>query len=337
VNYSEEQAMNKTDEGSQRYRDSGVAALPAKPEVIVGFIILILCVILTIARPMTFPTVRNIFNILRQSSLVAILAVGMGLVIITGGIDLSIGSAIALSACFGAWCFRSFETPALLVMLLILGMGLSMGTVNGILIAKLGIPPFIVTLGMLSIGNGAALLISNGAPIRYPPSWISVFGGGYIGAVPVSVLVMAFIVIAGYVFANYTQTGRNIYAVGNSQRSAKLSGIFVDRIIIAVYAITGFLAGLCGLLLIGQMNSSDPSFGKGYELDVIAAAVIGGISMSGGEGNILGVVLGALLMGILKNMFVQLAVSGYWQTIILGLVIVGAVMIDSIRKKQTAR
>jgi ribose transport system permease protein len=154
---------------------------------------------------------------------------------------------------------------------------------------------------------------------------------------PVTVLVMVVVLILGHIFANYTQMGRNIYAVGNSQQAAKLSGIFVDRVLITVYAITGFLAGLCGLILVGQMNSGDPSFGKGYELDVIAAAVIGGISMTGGEGNILGVLLGALLMGVLKNLFIQLAVSGYWQTIVLGLVIVGAVAIDCIRKKRAAR
>jgi ribose transport system permease protein len=148
---------------------------------------------------------------------------------------------------------------------------------------------------------------------------------------------MAVVLFLGYVFANFTQMGRNIYAVGNSQQAARLSGIFVDKVIITVYALTGLLAGLCGLILIGQMNSGDPSYGKGYELDVIAAAVIGGISMSGGEGNILGVLLGALLMGVLKNMFIQLAVSGYWQTIVLGLVIVGAVAIDCIRKKRASR
>jgi ribose transport system permease protein len=212
-----------------------------------------------------------------------------------------------------------------------------MGIINGLLISKMGIPPFIVTLGMLSIGNGAALLISNGNPIRYKPTWVSVFGGGYIGLMPVTILVMVVVLAAGYIFANYTQTGRNIYAVGNSQRAAKLSGIFVDRVIITVYAITGLLSGLCGLILVGQMDSGDPSFGKGYELDVIAASVIGGISMAGGEGNIPGVLLGALLMGILKNMFIQLAVSGYWQTIILGLVIVGAVAIDCIRKKKASQ
>ncbi|MDR2021585.1 MAG: ABC transporter permease [Treponema sp.] len=317
--------------------DHRIADIIAKPEAMVALVLVLLCLLLIFLRPLSFPTPRNIFNVLRQSSLVAILAVGMGMVIITGGIDLSVGSVIAFSACMSMACYRAFAVPPIVVLFLALGGGLLMGTINGLLVSKLGIPPFIVTLGMLSVGNGAALVISNGNPIKYQASWVSVFGGGYIGLMPVTVLVMVFVLILGHIFANYTQTGRNIYAVGNSQQAAKLSGIFVDRVIITVYAITGFLAGLCGLILVGQMDSGDPSFGKGYELDVIAAAVIGGISMTGGEGNILGVLLGALLMGVLKNLFIQLAVSGYWQTIVLGLVIVGAVAIDCIRKKRAAR
>jgi ribose transport system permease protein len=321
----------------KKKNDLRMADIIAKPEAMVALVLILLCLLLIFLRPQSFPTPRNIFNVLRQSSLVAILAVGMGMVIITGGIDLSVGSVIAFTACMSMAFYRAFAVPPIMVLLLALGGGLFMGIINGVLVSKLGIPPFIVTLGMLSVGNGAALVISNGNPIKYQASWVSVFGGGYIGLMPVTVLVMVVVLILGHIFANYTQMGRNIYAVGNSQQAAKLSGIFVDRVIITVYAITGFLAGLCGLILVGQMDSGDPSFGKGYELDVIAAAVIGGISMTGGEGNILGVLLGALLMGVLKNLFIQLAVSGYWQTIVLGLVIVGAVAIDCIRKKRAAR
>jgi ribose transport system permease protein len=324
----------KTDTKKSGHR---MADIIAKPEAMVALVLVLLCLLLVFLRPLSFPTPRNIFNVLRQSSLVAILAVGMGMVIITGGIDLSVGSVIAFTACMSMAFYRAFAVPPIAVLLLALGGGLFMGIINGLLVSKLGIPPFIVTLGMLSVGNGAALVISNGNPIRYDPSWVSVFGGGYIGLMPVTVVVMLVVLVLGHVFANYTQMGRNVYAVGNSQQAAKLSGIFVDRVLITVYGITGFLAGLCGLILVGQMNSGDPSFGKGYELDVIAAAVIGGISMTGGEGNILGVLLGALLMGVLKNLFIQLAVSGYWQTIVLGLVIVGAVAIDCIRKKRAAR
>ncbi len=318
---------------------SAFSEIMAKPEMLTIIALVALVAVMCVARPATFPTVTNFFNIIRQFSLTAILAVGMGLIIISGGIDLSIGATIAVSASLAAYLCRLTDgsMPAVVMLLLILGVGTAVGCANGLLVAKVGIPPFIATLGMLSIGNGFALLITNGSPIRYAPTWISFLGGGYIGRMPVSVLVTAAVVAAGFIFANNTVTGRNVYAVGNSPRAAKLSGIMQDRIIILVYAITGFLAGLCGLLLIGQMNSADPSFGSGYELNVIAAAVIGGISMTGGEGNILGTVAGAALIGVLRNMFVQLAVSGYWQTIILGFVIVGAVAVDSIRKKRAAR
>lgn len=332
--------MNKKAESEVvlvKKRKLSFSGLMAKPEFTVALALIALIVLMCILRPQTFPTVVNVFNIMRQFSLTAILAVGMGLIIITGGIDLSVGSVIAMSACLGGFVAKELAAPAIVVLLVILATGAGVGLANGTLVAKVGIPPFIATLGMLSIGKGVALLLTNGSPIKYEPTWISVFGGSYIGAMPVSVLVMVVVVVLGFVFANYTQIGRNIYAVGNSERAAKLSGIMVDKVIMLVYTLTGLLAGLCGLLLIGQLNAADQSYGSGYELDVIAAAVIGGISMSGGEGNILGVMLGAALMGVLKNMFIQLAVSGYWQTIILGFVIIGAVAIDSVRKKRATR
>ncbi len=330
--------MNKQKaDGALEKNSSKISQLLGKPVFTVAIALIVLVVIMIIARPDTFPTSKNFFNILRQFTPIAILAVGMGLIIITGGIDLSVGYTIAFTSCFATWCAREFGAPPIVVLLLVLGVGLGVGIANGTLVAKVGIPPFIATLGMMSVVSGLALLISNGSPIKYDPTWISVFGGAYIGEVPVSVLVMVAVLILGFIFANNTLTGRNVYAVGNSPRAAKLSGILVDRIIILVYAITSTLSGLVGLILIGQMNSADPSYGKGYELDVIAASVIGGISMTGGEGNILGVLLGAALMGVLKNMFVQLAVSGYWQTIILGFVIIGAVALDSVRKKRAAR
>lgn len=329
--------MNTKAQTNLLKKESKFGSLMVRPEITVLLALIILCVLMVIVRPETFPTVQNVFNILRQSSLIAILAVGMGLVIITAGIDLSVGSVIAFSACFGAYIFKMTEAAPIIVLLLILAAGAGCGLVNGMFVAKAGIPAFIATLGMMSIAKGGALLMTNGSPISYPEEWISVFGGGYIGVVPVTVLVMVAVVILGFLFANNTLTGRNVYAVGNSPRAAKLSGISVDKIIILVYTITGFFAGLCGLILIGQMNSADPSFGSGYELDVIAAAVIGGISLAGGEGNVLGVVIGAALMAVLKNMFVLLAVSGYWQTIIIGCVIIGAVALDSIRKKRAAR
>ena len=307
----------------------------AKPEISVLMGLIAMCVAMVILRPNTFPTLINIFNVLRQISLTAILAVGMGLVIITKGIDLSVGSVIAFASCLGAYVGRNMGAPPIIVLLVILLAGTAFGMMNGIIITKLRMPPFIVTLGSMSVATGIALVITRGSPISHPPTWISVFGGGFIGRFPVTILVMVAVVVAGYMFAEYTQTGRNIYAIGNSEKAAKFTGISVDRTIITAYAITGFLAGLCALILVGQMNSGDPSFGSGHELNVIAAAVIGGVSMGGGKGNILGVVIGAAVMGVLRNAFVLLAVSGHLQTIAIGVVIVLAVAIDSVRKGRS--
>jgi len=304
---------------------------------------------------------------MRTFAIYAIMAVGMAMIIITTGIDLSVGTTVAFTACLATWVNRAIiegkygdiiakfqginketgeqmlEAPLnfllpLLLIVICIGSGMIIGLINGTLVSKVKIPAFIVTMGMTNCTKGGALLISNGTPINHPTTWASVFGGEYIAEViPVSVIVMIVVVVIGAIFANKTLTGRNIYAVGNSARAAKLSGINVDKITTMVYVITSGLAGLVGLILIGQMNSADPSFCTGAELDVIAAAVVGGVSMSGGEGNVGGVVLGAALMGILKNAFVHLAVPGYWQTVILGVIIVGSVALDSLRKKVDAK
>ena len=314
--------------------NNNIKAMLGRPEISVLFALLAICVWLSIASPY-FLTARNIVNVFRQFSLIAILAVGQAFIIITGGIDLSVGSLVGFTACFGAMVAKSGASP-LLTLIAILGMGAIVGLSNGLLVSKVGLPAFVATLGMMSITRGFSLLITMGVPIHHNPTWISVFGGGYIRNVPVSVLVMLIIVAIGYIFANNTVPGRNVYAVGNSEKAAKLSGIQVEKVKIMVFTITGFLAGICGLILMGQLEGADAFYGNGYELDVIAAAVIGGISMSGGEGNPLGVIVGAALMGVLKNAFVLLAVPGYWQTVVIGVVIIGAVSIDSLRRKGAA-
>jgi ribose transport system permease protein len=310
----------------------GLAAFFAKPEVSVGVALVALCVAMSVASPY-FLTVRNILNILRQFSLIAILAVGEGLIIITAGIDLSVGALVGMTACTGAWVALAGAPPSL-TLLVILGSGTLAGLANGLLVTRVGIAPFIATLGMMSVARGVSLLITLGSPIHYDTTWISVFGGGHIGVVPISVIVMLVIVAAGWIVATRTVLGKNVYAVGNSEKAAKLSGIRVETTKTAVFTITGFLTGVCGLILMGQLEGADAFYGNGYELDVIAAAVIGGISLAGGEGNLLGIMVGAALMGVLKNAFVLLAVPGYWQTVAVGLVIIGAVSIDSLRKRK---
>jgi len=308
------------------------SALFSKPEVSVGVALAALCVAMSVASPY-FLTVRNILNILRQFSLIAILAVGEGLIIITAGIDLSVGALVGMTACVGAWVALAGAPPSL-TLLVILGSGTLAGFANGLLVTRVGIAPFIATLGMMSVARGVSLLITLGSPIHYDTTWISVLGGGHIGVVPVSVIVMLVIVAAGWVVATRTVLGKNVYAVGNSEKAAKLSGIRVETTKTAVFTITGLLTGVCGLILMGQLEGADAFYGNGYELDVIAAAVIGGISLAGGEGNLLGIMVGAALMGVLKNAFVLLAVPGYWQTVAVGLVIIGAVSIDSLRKRR---
>jgi ribose transport system permease protein len=310
----------------------GLKALLAKPEVSVGLALIGLCVAMTFATPY-FLTVRNVLNILRQFSLIAILAVGEGLIIITAGIDLSVGALVGMTACVGA-AAADAGAPASVTLLVLLGSGTLAGFVNGLLVTRVGIAPFIATLGMMSVARGISLLITLGSPIHYDPTWISVFGGGHIGLVPVSVIVMLVIVAVGSLVATRTVLGKNVYAVGNSEKAAKLSGIRVETTKTVVFTLTGFLTGVCGLILMGQLDGADAFYGNGYELDVIAAAVIGGISLAGGEGNLLGIMVGAALMGVLKNAFVLLAVPGYWQTVAVGAVIIGAVSIDSLRKRK---
>jgi ribose transport system permease protein len=304
-----------------------------KPEVNVLIALLVIGLGLSIASPYFF-TVRNVINVVRQSSLIAILALGEAMIIITGGIDLSLGSLVGLAAVLGAWVARAGASP-LVTLILMLGIGGLVGMINGLLITKIGLPPFIATLGMMSIVKGFALLLTMGVPIHYDDTWLSFFGSGAIGPVPFSVIIMVIMVFVIAFFVNKTTTGRDVYAIGNNEVAAKLSGIRVDRVKILVYSITGLLSGLCGLILMGQLSGSDAFYGNGYELDVIAAAVIGGISMTGGEGNMIGVVVGAALMALLKNGFVLLAIPGYWQTVTVGFVIIAAVSLDSLRRKSS--
>lgn len=292
---------------------------------------LILCALLAVLSPY-FLTSKNIFNVLRQFSLIGILAIGQAFIIITAGIDLSVGGTVAITACLAAILTVS-GMPPVIVLILTLFLGCVVGSINGLLITKIKINPFIVTMGMMSVIRGATLLLTNGLPINFESS-LAYLGNGYVGLVPVPVIIMFLVVAIGYVFANNTLTGRNIYAVGNNQKAAILSGIRADRVKLLVYVIMGLLAGLCGIMLAGNLNSADPSFGTGYEMDVIAAVVIGGVSLAGGEGSIIGVIIGAALMGVLRNGFVLLGISAYWQTVTIGLVIILAVSMDSLRRRN---
>lgn len=292
----------------------------------------ILIIGMSFASPYFLKT-ANIFNVLSQISRYGIISVGMALVIITGGIDLSVGYVVGLTACTAAYLTTTVGLPWPAVVLLVMLLGATIGLVNGLLVTKVGLVPFIVTLATGKILSGCTLLLTNGMPISFesPLAWL---GSGYVGAVPVCVIIMFVVIIVGSVFAQCTLTGRNIYAIGNNNRAAMLSGVHVDKLKTLVYVIVSMLAALCGIIVAGNLYSSDASLGVGYETDVIAAVVIGGVSMSGGEGTIWGSLIGAAIMGVLKNAFVLLGVSAYWQSIVIGLVIVAAVTLDKLRTKR---
>jgi ribose transport system permease protein len=311
---------------------SFIKSLISKSEFSVFVALLAMVIALSIASPYFLKT-ANIMNVLSQISRYGIIAVGMSLIIISGGVDLSVGYTVGFTACLSAIMSSQFGLPWYLILLFTLAIGGAIGLVNGLLITRVGLVPFIVTMATMKILGGATLLITKGMPISFS-SEISWLGNGYIGKVPVKVIVMFLTIILGSIFAKYTLTGRNLYAIGNNERAASLSGINTKRLRCLTYVITGVLSALVGIIVAGNLSSADASLGIGYELDIIAAVVIGGVAMSGGEGTIYGSLIGAAIMGVLKNAFVLIGISSYWQSIVIGVVIIGAITVDVIRGKH---
>jgi ribose transport system permease protein len=304
--------------------------LVTQREASVALMILALFLYLGFANEYFF-TPRNLLNVGRQVSVVAIVALGEALVIIARGLDLSVGSSLGLSAVGAAWVAREAGSPTL-GCVAGLGIGAIVGAVNGGLFTRLHINPFIATLGTLSVARGLALLITGGIPIPFKGGIAEFLGAGRIETVPVSLLVMIALAIVFHIFAARTRIGRNIYAIGDSPTAARLAGVDVEGARMLVYILCGLLAGLGGVILAGNLASANPDLGRGYELDVIAAVILGGTALSGGRGSILGVVLGALLMALLGNAFVLLGISAHWQEVGKGLVIILAVGIDGVRR-----
>jgi ribose/xylose/arabinose/galactoside ABC-type transport system permease subunit len=275
-----------------------------------------------------FRTLSNFENILQQISVNGIMAVGMTLVIITEGIDLSVGSVLALSAVVATSFAHPGTHPLIVAILLGALVGLACGTVNGVLIAKKRLAPFIVTLGMMTVARGAALVYTSGRPVINLSDAYNQIGGSGIGDIPYSAIIFFAVVLLGIFILHYTRFGRYVYAVGGNELAAKVSGVNTDRILIGVYALTGALAGIAGIVLSSRVMSGSPATGAGYELDAIAAVVIGGTSLSGGVGSMAGTVVGVLIIGVMNNGLDLLNVSSYWQQIVKGLIIVLAVLLD---------
>lgn len=293
----------------------------------------LIVIVITILNP-SFMTTDNVLNILRQVSISALIAFGMTFVILTGGIDLSVGSTLALTGAVAATMLASGIDPVLTILAALL-LGAVLGAVNGVIIAKGKVAPFIATLATMTIYRGLTLVYTDGRPVSDLGNEITfqMLGKGYFFGIPVPVctMILAFAVL--YVIMHKTTFGRRVYAVGGNEAASKLSGINVDRVKIAVYSLTGMLAALSALILTSRLNSAQPTAGTSYELDAIAAVVLGGTSLTGGKGWIFGTLVGALIIGVLNNGLNLIGVSSFFQQVVKGIVILIAVLID---RKKTA-
>lgn len=292
--------------------------------------LLLLCLVIGFMNPVFF-TGNNIIKVLRQFSAIGIIAVGGALVIVTGGIDLSVGSFMAFGAVGIAKLISMGVEPALALILILAGSALC-GLLSGIAIVKLNLNPFIVTLAMMNIISGVTYLFSNGIPISFN-NYLNFLGEEFL-TIPVAIFVMLIVMVIGHIVLSKTEFGRKVFAVGGNARAAKLSGINVDKVKCSVYAMTAALACLTGIITCANLSSGDVSTGSGYELNVIAACVIGGCSLDGGQGSILGVFIGSAILGVIKNGFVLLRIPASWQTITIGLVIILACTMDQLKRRK---
>ncbi|MET7334635.1 ABC transporter permease [Nonomuraea sp. NPDC005650] len=280
-----------------------------------------------------FLSVTNLLNVGVQAAVTAILAFGSTFVIITGGIDLSVGAVAALSAIVLAWTAADSGLPWPLATLVALAVGIGCGLVNAALIAYGKLPPFIATLAMLGVARGLALVVSQGSPIEMPEA-VSHLGDTVGGFLPVPVLVMALMGVITAVVLNRTYAGRAMYALGGNEEAARLSGIAVSRQKLVTYALSGAFAAVAGVVLASRLASAQPQAASGYELDAIAAVVIGGASLSGGKGRAFGTLVGALILAVLRNGLNLLSVSAFWQQVVIGVVIALAVLLDTLRRRS---
>ncbi|EGR0710097.1 TPA: ribose ABC transporter permease [Vibrio alginolyticus] len=296
--------------------------------------LIFLIVVVSFLNP-NFFTVDNILNILRQTSVNAIIAVGMTLVILTAGIDLSVGSVLALCGAFAA-SMIALEVPVLVAVPTALVAGAALGAISGIIIAKGKVQAFIATLVTMTLLRGVTMVYTEGRPISTgftdTADAFAWFGTGYALGIPVPVWLMVVVFAAAWYLLNHTRFGRYVYALGGNESATRLSGINVDRVKIGVYAICGMLAALAGIIVTSRLSSAQPTAGMGYELDAIAAVVLGGTSLMGGKGRIMGTLIGALIIGFLNNALNLLDVSSYFQMIAKAVVILLAVLVDNKNK-----
>lgn len=322
--------MERIKKERETRKNINVRDFTAKYGVVIGLVIIF--IFFTVMKA-NFLTPDNILNMLRQTSINGFLAIGMTFVVLTGGIDLSVGSIVGASGMFAALAARTQTGLTWYVAVLVgLAVGLCLGLVNGIIIAYLKVPAFIATLGMLSIARGVTFMASDAKPVPgLSPAFLKI-GGGSFAMVPIPILILAVVLIICCIALYKTRYGRYVFATGGNPVSARVSGINVKMITCSVYMISGVLAGLAGVILTSRVTSGLAAGGDGYEVDAIAAAVIGGNSLQGGRGRLWGTIIGFLIMGAMNNGLDMMAVSSYWQLVIKGCIIIGAVMLDSLNE-----
>jgi ribose transport system permease protein len=311
----------------------GARALTRRPEAGVVLVILVLGAFLSLANP-RFLSLENLMNIARNYSDIGISAVGMTLVLLVGGIDLSVASVMALGGLIASIALTSWGLPIPIAILLGVAGGGAIGLASGLLVQRLRLPPFIATLGMLGVARGIVVGTTSGQGVSGLPKEFTAIGQGYIGPVPIPVVVLVAVALVMALFLAYHVWGTYIYSIGGNETAAILTGLPVARVKIFVYVTCSVLAALAGILVVSRLGVSLPGQSLGYELQVIAAAVIGGVSLTGGRGTVLGAVLGAMIIGLIQNALVLLQVPPYWQQAFIGGIIILAAIVDIVRQRR---
>ncbi len=282
----------------------------------------------------SFLSTGNMFMVARQVAMLGISAVGMTCVILTSGIDLSVGSVMGITNIVGAMLMTAAGLPIWLSVLITLAMSAGIGLINGLFVAYVRVPALITTLAMMTVLRGVCYVLCDGMPVWGLPESFKVLGQGYFGPIPIPVLIMLVVFILGWIFLNRTRSGRYLYGLGGNREAVRLSGVYTARIETLGFVISGLLTGLAGIIMLSRINTGQPKIGTGYEMDVITAVVLGGVSIMGGEGSLVGVLIGVLITGVLANGMILMDVSEYYQQITKGLVLLFAVTFDTMAKRR---
>lgn len=301
------------------------------------YFLLVLVIVVFSCMSDVFLTLNNIKNIGKQVSMIGICAVGITIVLLTGGIDISCGSIIALVTVVGAYLMTAYSMNLWLALAICLALGALLGLWNGVVITYFKLPPMIATLAMQSIARGIAFVMTKGTPIYGLPDTIQTIARGEVLGIPVPVLIMLAVFLISYWLLEKTYIGRHIYALGGNPEAARLSGINTNKVTILVYTLSSFLSALAGIVMLSRINSGQPNAALSYEMNVIPAAVIGGISVNGGEGRTLNVIAGVLIMGCLSTGMTIIGLNEYWQYIVKGLVLTATVALDNAQKGKLKR